>query len=85
MGRVATARGWRAEGLEEWDSQEAVRARREAVEACARRVVAGHDVRLMCHCYPRRCHAQGLAAWVMRVAEGLARQKRRRVRGRGGG
>ena len=82
--RAAERRGWACAGLEAWDSEAAVRARRDATEACARRVAAGHDVRLMCHCYPRRCHAQDLARRIVAVAErlqGEARRKRRRRRG----
>ena len=66
-GAVGTAGGrgkglayGRARGVGVWDSHEAVQSRREAVEACARRLAAGHDVSLL-PAYPRRCHAHSCA------------------------
>lgn len=57
-------------------------ARMAAIEACARRVEAGQDVRLMCACYPRRCHGQDVADMVMERARELraARVGKRRRR-----
>ena len=82
VARAAQRRGWAMEP--QWhaaDTAEAAEGRRQAIEACARRVAAGYDVRLMCWCYPRQCHAEGLAVRVMGRARALqaeARGKRRR-------
>ena len=42
----------------------------EAVEALAGRLARGHDVRLICHCAPARCHGDDIA----RVASERARE-----------
>jgi hypothetical protein len=62
---------------------EAHQARRNAIEALAMRVAAGADVRLMCHCFPRRCHAHGIARLVRTRAAALfasAASSRKRLR-----
>jgi hypothetical protein len=80
--REASARQWPLPaGATEWESAVARRGRAEWLEACAGRVLAGRDVRLMCHCYPRRCHAEGLAALIreraaVRWAERLGKRRR---------
>ncbi len=55
--------------------------RREAIEAIGRRLAAGEDVRLMCWCFPRECHATTVAALAIEHADALrARAARKRVR-----
>ena len=55
--------------------------RAEALMALAQRVAGGNDVRLLCWCYPRRCHAMGIAFQVRRLA---ARVRRAAAVGGGG-
>ncbi len=76
--RVAHARGLECvEELEELPQEE----RREALDALARRVARGMDVRLLCWCYPLRCHADGIARVVRARAEEIRqRAARKRVR-----
>ena len=40
----------------------------------AERMRAGERLRLLCHCAPRRCHAQGIVRWLLRRARiGISR------------
>ena len=57
-------------------------ARVSTITALAERVALGCDIRLMCHCYPRRCHGFGVAALIRRQAASIvaSRQSRKRVR-----
>ena len=56
-------------------------ARGEAVRAIGRRVAAGHDVRLLCWCYPRACHADGIADMAREHAKLMRAQgARKRLR-----
>ena len=50
--------------VEEEDPASVHALRCEALEAIRGRVWAGLDVRLVCMCYPRRCHGEDLRAWV---------------------
>ena len=55
--------------------------RGEAVEAIVSRLTAGESVRLLCWCYPRRCHVEGIARIArQRAAARMAdeRPKKRR-------
>ena len=81
MAWVADRRGLTvADGMAEAGLQ---RARREAMEALARRVAEGDSVRLLCWCYPRRCHGDWVAKHVMRRARDLlASELRGRKRSR---
>ena len=51
------------------------------LDAIAARVVGGTPVRLLCHCYPKRCHADEIAKLVAERADAMLvarRGKRRR-------
>ena len=76
--RVAHARRVECvEELAEFPHEE----RREALDALARRLAHGMDVRLLCWCYPLRCHADGIARVVRARAEEIRqRAARKRVR-----
>ena len=49
-----------------------------AVEALAQRVATGHDVRLLCWCYPCACHGERIAEAVRSRARELQRRGKRR-------
>ena len=80
--RIARAARMPARALEaEACASGAQAGRLEALETLARRVATGEDVRLLCWCWPRQCHATEIAVRVRERAEELgARARRRRVR-----
>ena len=54
-------------------------ARLDALDAVATRLAQGRDVHLLCWCYPRQCHADGIRRAAIERAEArVARVKRRR-------
>ena len=79
---VAAERGIPARCVEcDADAENAQAERLEALDSIARRVAAGSDVRILCWCYPKRCHADDIAAIVRaRASELWSRSQRKRVR-----
>ena len=54
-------------------------ARLDALDAVAARLAQGRDVHLLCWCYPRRCHADGIRRVAMERAQArVQRGKRKR-------
>ena len=74
--RAAAKRGWPPPS--EANPGEAASARQRAIEACAQRVAQGYTIRLMCHCYPRRCHGEGLSKIIYQKAMMIKKEKKRR-------
>ena len=52
----------------------------EAIDALANRIICGHDVRLMCWCYPKRCHAEVVTKLVKERVKCLLKPTSKRVR-----
>ena len=76
---AASRRGWAP--TYQGDAQ----ARIEALRAIAQRVANGHDVRLMCHCFPKRCHGESVAREVYELATAIrseAASREARLRGK---
>ena len=55
-------------------------ARIEAVAALGRRIASGQDVRLLCWCFPRRCHAECIACAAREIAGPVKGSARKRTR-----
>ena len=51
--------------------------KRSTRHALAQRVLGGLEVRLTCTCYPRRCHADGIARAVRARVSAASRKRRR--------
>jgi hypothetical protein len=80
--RIAAAMGFSDRALAQGAGDVGAQAARcEAVEALAQRIAQGQDVRLLCWCFPKACHADLIASCVRRRAGELsARVRRKRVR-----
>ena len=67
---LAAHRRWRGASMQHQ--------RQAAIDALARRLAAGHDVRLLCWCKPARCHCDALAVLLRERVEALRCAGKRR-------